>query len=1689
MKAKEKYSKVKLPWFFALITAIVAIFAVGNAQATCYTSQADATAAGATTVKIYGSIYEGAMNPDGSPQAAPAGGAIASGATVMVQNMHHGGPVECYADVTGNTYKAFVPVDGEYVVMYGAPGYDTTSREFTVPVGATADMNQDAFLPPRDAVTGELPRGNALVYALHDEYVNTEDDFPDDPAFPGVHFYVFDEDGNFEDDGIAGQSPTLPLLAGPDITGLYYFTNLPTGEHKIMALPPGVSPDTDGDGNPILNCHVDPGPEGGGGYFNMTSEEGTQCWEVVLRPNDPGTIMGAYLAWYTFIENMGQLTPPATTGGPVPATSTVSGVFWDADGTDPAEIIDNHEVPQVCYYEHQGTIFVDFNTGYHPDYGQIGTTVPGAARNPNANEDCVWPNIKMNRGYAVLWTAEAAVHPHPLATTLADPLTGEYHFDNVPAGTYKIFAVDWTNDYIWEETQIAVQPAIDMPAVDFFIPRFYARLNGHVQEDNLEDGGPEGPADPEVYPPLDLNGLKVNLRLTDGSVWKTVTTSNGLFGDTDGPIEPAKDGYFNFDELAEVEVMSHLDLDYHTLDPHYMGSMPLEAIDECAGEGDGGDTRPADVVSCDPLSLLDKSTRDIGWFTANYRTELHVQRIPHDVGYVIGSVFNDHLTYDAATSTWTSNGTLDEKEDKLLTGVTVTLTRIGPGADPEDPAENVQITQTGSFDEDFAVSQGYIRPYTPKGFIGPLGEPGYNPGDIEVDEWGGIFRGVRYGQYDFKNVAPGTYRVDVTLPNGFSPAPGNTTSQTITVAGGMRNDVDFGANTLIPLAGEIEGGVFDDVFIDLEHQSMLYLEKQGLPHAPVGIYDHLGYRLGWSAMGHPYCYLPQPTADIGGRVCPATEPLGQKPEVERRSAPGVHIFLANDPALPNYTTDYVPLAVNYTFDQGKFKFEADWSLLPSSFIQGPGGGGGAPLPALPANPPVIEGGAPQAMLNVPADGETLFKNAVYSVTDGFNVELTGGKKRNQKGKWNKKLNQLKGKDKSSLMQNKRFQKHKKRIKQGLLAQECAQRQQQGRPHTGNNSALTTTSYVINGTNFGDVQVHSTVALSGQELDVSSWSDTQITALIPKTAIPGPMIVTTTNGISNSVHLDATDFGADQSWIDYLASRTIYVDDDAAAGTGDGSLATPFASMTEAMNNLPVDRPVYVMVAAGSYNENVHIAESDVKIIGAGPYESMIDGLVVETLNPLGLAQDGVYTGTAGPTFFIGAGGMDGSVSNVEISGFTITGGTPSDEGPGGGIFADYGNTNLDINNNIMSGNGGEYGGAIWMHKSNHDVRIWSNLISENGNFGGYSGGISINDEPEYGPAEPALDHIYDDQLYDTPPGTYEIFNNLLYRNYSPDYGGGMALYEVKDHLKIYGNVIMENRSDDHGGGLFFEDSGPVDLYDNVIIRNFATDDGGGVSFEDVGDDISTVKIYNNLIADNIADDKSENTARGGGLSFDDTLHAEVYNNTITGNIVAGTFDPTGGAIDSERHGHEYSENGGVSPKPPFFSDVKVYNNIIWNNWRLHYDIIRGEDLDYTEGTNYVWTVDNIHVDDPAVNDEWNTENNSEALTVVHHNDINGDFNYSGTATNINSDPLFIDAVNEDWHIDGTSPVVGMADFLLSPTFDLDHVNRSMDCAADMGAFEHRTSASPQQIAHTPTDLFGMIEVPVPGTSELHPKTR
>lgn len=1417
-------------------------------------------AAGEAT--IGGNIWKGEVQADGTPLYH--GNTAVSSANVMVQDMESGDFVT-YGAVTGNVWTATVPAPGEYVVMLVAPNFDTTSREFTVQPGN--NIQKDAYLAQLP-----LPLANLLVYAFKDDYVNGEDDFPVDPPLNGVHFVLKDEEGNVARDadgnlceGISGSGPALPATAAAASNdGYYYFTKLKPGKYVITV-----------DVNNPGSMPVSPS---GNGWYPTTSIEGGPNWEVDLYPGDPGTAigLGGYLAWFSYVEKLGQLAPSANAG-------SISSNLKDGDGN----------------------WFAD--EPFNP--------------NPAFN---VTANTYIPKGLVVLSPNAGQGSSAPIATVEADTPSGNFTFNNVPPGNYSMFVTDLPLDYIWSEQQVTVLPDTAVNIPDIFAPRWFSRINGYVTD--TATGTP-------------FVGATVHIRKEDGSVWKEAVTDGN--------------GYYNFDELEEIEVL---------------GTVAVEPPAGYRGVLEG------DLVVMG--GNYNMSARTVQWFGFNYGANLKLERIPSGTGEIKGYVFNDSLE----PTTWTGDGVYKTKEDRVFGGVTVELW---------DSTGTTLVASTASTDVDKAslLAQGWAEPYT------------WPP-----DEFGGVFKSNEPGYYEFRGLTPGTsYKVKVIPPSGFSASPAGGGTYDVTVADGTAIVADLGINTLVPIAGEIEGGIFDDINLDTNTLSLLFDEKAPIVGAPVGIYDHMGYLMGSMTMGSQLCY-------VGSTVCPAGEVIPQKPEVARRAAPGVRIYNGNDPALPGYNPNYEAFAFPYMFEQGQGRFEADWSLLPMAFLNLAGGmaGGGD---VVPGNAPVIVNVVvAQAGGNNPIAS---LKNNRLSSMLAFNGPTN---------------------DASPITVN----------APDSLVISLADVLLPAGTITGTEQPY---NLVINGRNFGDRQGHSTVTLAGSKLVVKRWSDTQIEAVIKHNARDGALVVATSTGISNAMTVTIAR-GLDRH--DEIDSKSSYVDASYAGADSDGSSVRPWPSITEALSHLPIGTHRNIYVAAGTYNERIQITESGVRIIGSGPRETIINGLT-----PTLILSTGVNG--SGPVVYIGRGGMDGGVSDVIISGFTIKGGTTSN-GVGGGIFGDYGNSDIDINNCILSHNGGSYGGGVWLHNSNHNVRIWSNIIAMNASTGGYGGGISVNDEPGYGTvvaaAVGAPDHTLDDHTSGHAPGEYHIFNNVIYHNYSPDYGGGISLYEIKDELEIYGNVIMENKSDDHGGGIFFEDSGPTEFYDNAVLRNYAADDGGGMCFEDVGDDNATIKIYNNLIAENIADDRGENTARGAGLSFDDTFYAKIYNNTITGNVVAGLNNPRGGAIDAERNGHEYTN------KLPGYSNPQIYNNIIWGNWRLDYDPPahhrRGEGVfNYTTGINYRWTQDNLHVDNPRLQPDWKSQDNSESFTYVRFNDIQG--GYTKGVGNINMAPLFVNPDGLNWRLSTGSPAIDKAPASGAPKTDMDLFRRvpTRSGKIDMGAFEYQ----------------------------------
>lgn len=327
--------------------------------------------------------------------------------------------------------------------------------------------------------------------------------------------------------------------------------------------------------------------------------------------------------------------------------------------------------------------------------------------------------------------------------------------------------------------------------------------------------------------------------------------------------------------------------------------------------------------------------------------------------------------------------------------------------------------------------------------------------------------------------------------------------------------------------------------------------------------------------------------------------------------------------------------------------------------------------------------------------------------------------------------------------------------------------------------------------------------------------------------------------------------------------------------------------------------------------------------------------------------------------------------NAQIDGFTITG---ADHG--GGIFVNGYARFLEISNNKIVSNYGTFGGGIrighpnltdptvvaandnqyggYVNAQNTNVRIHHNHITQNGGGGEAGGGVSMC----------------------TGSHNYQVTRNYICGNFTMGNGGGIGHLGRSNDGQIANNTVIFNQSFNQGlnvsgGGIFVggqasldptrpsPGSGSVTVSANLVQGNQAgAGDGGGIRAEFVnGLDILRARnnpnpwyqlnVVNNLVVDNIAG------MAGGGISLQDTVRANINNNTVANNdstATAGaafapgspnesTAQPAG--IVSRAHSTLLYNTIGAGAAAPYkleFSNPTLLNNIVWHNRSFYWTI-------------------------------------------------------------------------------------------------------------------------------------------------------
>ncbi len=254
----------------------------------------------------------------------------------------------------------------------------------------------------------------------------------------------------------------------------------------------------------------------------------------------------------------------------------------------------------------------------------------------------------------------------------------------------------------------------------------------------------------------------------------------------------------------------------------------------------------------------------------------------------------------------------------------------------------------------------------------------------------------------------------------------------------------------------------------------------------------------------------------------------------------------------------------------------------------------------------------------------------------------------------------------------------------------------------------------------------------------------------------------------------------------------------------------------------------VLVAPGSYTENIDLLGKDIVLRGLG-------GPAVTTINGSGAPLPAVSVPT-------------GSTRACVIEGFTITGGT----NPGTAVPAGV-------------------GGGIRLNGSSPTIR---NCVVRGNSAALYGGGIGATDLPSATVTSPLIvDCVVEDNFA----------NGAAFASGGGIAVGGFGTAAPISAAEIRNCVVRRNTCNTRGGGimLLYRASITIDnnqIYDNVSLGTSGSLDGGAGIFFSLG---AVPTITNNRIF------RNRSSSNGGGIKYFNTTGARVVNNTITGNTGGG----------------------------------------------------------------------------------------------------------------------------------------------------------------------------------------------------------
>src|SRR3990170_3538897 len=442
--------------------------------------------------------------------------------------------------------------------------------------------------------------------------------------------------------------------------------------------------------------------------------------------------------------------------------------------------------------------------------------------------------------------------------------------------------------------------------------------------------------------------------------------------------------------------------------------------------------------------------------------------------------------------------------------------------------------------------------------------------------------------------------------------------------------------------------------------------------------------------------------------------------------------------------------------------------------------------------------------------------------------------------------------------------------------------------------------------------------------------------------------------------------------------------------------------------------------------------------------------------------------------------LDGSTSD-QVLRIVTTGVMPNDSGvdifirdltirDGMGVFASDGNgggfrfsatsADLTVQNCVFTNNTTNgFGGGLFSSTAG-DVNLTNSTFTNNSNSASDGGGAFISNS-----------------------GLVNITNSTFTDNSATRDGGGANVSAASDVVAT-DNIFTDNSAGCDGGGLLTEAQN-VTLDVNEFDNNTADANGGGASV-DADEDVNAMgnTFSNNsadgeggrslIVAENVTLDANEfasniAAAYGGGL------HASVANNAILTNhiFIDNSSDVNGGGADITADDATLTNNtftlnstlgdgGGLNLNINDATSANIFNNIIFNNSATGDggDIFVDDDFN----NNLIGSTVNLFNND--FSDFFSVCENTVGCTA----DIN-------EGSEINTDPLFVNAAAGNVHLTANSPAIDLGSPTAPnlPATDFDGNPRIIGPAPDMGALEFTGPSSIDVTIVKSSDLSEVTE--------------